>query len=185
MAIKNSELIDEENGIFSILDTVHIQLSGPYWWKCEDIDEENCTGSIFRLFDEKESLDIAYIMVVDATNDPSEPDISGLDEDNVEAVDRYLFGEIVSALKQEGREMLEWMSSQLNETDCMKALVTAYKTQDQGKDRQEVHMRINVNGRKWVLISCFDIARKDELAKPIIDIVRGAQITDSESRGLH
>lgn len=47
MKIKNSQLIDNEHRIFSVLDIAEIQLFEGYQWQGEDISEPTAIDSVF------------------------------------------------------------------------------------------------------------------------------------------
>ena len=129
-ALQNCDLIDPEHGVFSVLDLVTLRLGGPYLWHGEDIDDETAKGAIFRAYERdvaKEGwLDVASIMVVDASNDPTEPDVSTLEQDAVPVLDAFLHEGIRLQLAANKIELIQWMSSELNQSANGKALVTVY-----------------------------------------------------------
>jgi len=172
MGSENSKL---NGNRMEVLELMSIQLPGPWWWRGEDIESEEAKGIIFRAYGEgqEEELDIAYILVADVTGDPEELNISSLDEDSAKAYDLHLHEEIKKNLPNEGMELIKWMSSQLNETEDLKILVTAYIVNDQGKERQNIVLRMRVRESNLVVMGCFDIAMKDQLAAPIFDAIRG------------
>jgi hypothetical protein len=51
MKINNSQLIDDEHRIFSVLDIAEIQLFEGYRWQGEDINETTAVGSVFHAFE--------------------------------------------------------------------------------------------------------------------------------------
>ena len=176
MAVRNSDLIDAEKGVFSVLGLVALRLGGPYWWNGEDIDEEIFKGAVFRAYEpedaEKGCLDVASITVVDATNDPTEPDISTLEEGGVPSLDSFLHESIKTQLMADGMELIKWMSSNLNHSGNLKVLVTAYIANDQGKQRQFIALRTKAKDRKIVAIGVFDVEKKEVLAVPIFNIMQ-------------
>lgn len=178
MPILNSDLVDPERGMFSVLGLVVIpvRIGGSYWWHCEDIDREGARGAIFRAY-ESEGLkqgayEVAAITVVDVTDDPDEPDIETLEQSGVSALDEVLRQGITEQFLADGREMRRWMSSYLNESGRLKGLVTAYIVRDAGKERQFIALRIKVKDRKIVALGSFDLAEERVLAGPIIDAIR-------------
>ena len=68
--------------------------------------------------------------------------------------------------------MIRWMSSQLNQSEDIKGLVTVYTTKEQGKERQNNALRTKVKGRKIAIIGAFDTEKKDVLAPLIMSILR-------------
>lgn len=173
MEIQNSELIERENNVFSILGLVTLPINGPYEWHIEDINEESVKGTIFRAFELKNAkgsdLELASISVVDVTNDPDEPDVSKLEQTDVLRIDNFMRENFLAQLASEERFLTKWMASQLNEAVNFKGLVTAYKINDQGKEYQFIAVRINVKGRKIVGVGTFDTSKSDELASFIFN----------------
>ena len=177
MALRNCTLIDPEQGIFSFLDLVTFRLSGPYAWQNDDYNGDESKVSVFRAYehdgDANNRCDVASITIADATLDPTEPDIAVLREADVPAMDQLLLEGTQAQLVAEGRELVRWMSSQLNQTDSLKALVTAYIVSDQGEERQSIAVRLTSKGRKVVAVGVFDIAKKDMLASLVFGVLQG------------
>jgi len=176
VSIRNSKLVDAEQGLFSVLGLVSFRRPGPYWWHGEDINDGESQGAIFRAYvpDQAKAgqLDVAYVLVADATADTTEPDISKLEDADVHAIDCVLHEGIERALTADGMQMVRWMSSHLNKVANLKGLVTAYIVRDQGKERQYMTLRITVKSRKLVVIGVFDIERSADLAAPVFNIMR-------------
>ena len=174
--VSNSDLIDPDQGVFSVLGLVALRLDAKYCWQGEDIDDVMAKGAAFHAWvpeDAKEgALAIATITVVDASNDPTEPDVSTLEKGAVPGLDALLQESVRSRLAADGRELIQWMSSALNEFGNLKGLVTAYIVNDQGKQQQNIVFRIKAKDRKIVAIGAFDIAKKQCLAEPIINAIR-------------
>ena len=176
MPIRNSDLVDPERGLFSILGLVAVRLDESHWWQSEDIDREGAQGAIFRAYKpevaEQGELEVASITVVDVTDDPTEPDIDTLKQADIPALDSFLRHAISEQFLGDGRQMTRWMSSQLNESNELKGLVTAYIAMEEGKERQFIALRIKVKNRKLVAVGIFDVAEKDVLAAPIFNAIR-------------
>ena len=160
MAINNSKLIDSDNLVFSVLDSLSIQLFGGYDWQGEDINESTAIGSVFHAFDQPPTESVASLTIVDASGDVDEPDISPLTEAGVEKVDSLLRSAVESQM-----ELDTWMASKLNEAGDLKALVTPYIVKNNGKNWQYIALRLSSKGRKIVVIGMFDVAKSDPLAK--------------------
>ena len=176
--LHNRKLIDSRKGIFTILGLLSLRLPGQWWWHSEDINEPNAKGSIFRTWGDGDpsGLDIAYLLVVDVTDDPTEPDISVLTRADVPSIDQFLQKGIAQSLKENEIELVKWMSSQLNETDSNKGLVTAYITLDQGKERQFIVLRLSIKGHKVVVMGCFDVEQRKILAGPIFEALQNVKV---------
>ena len=48
---RNSELIDEQVGRFSVLGLVTLRLAGPYFWQSVDINDVSCKGTAFHAYE--------------------------------------------------------------------------------------------------------------------------------------
>ena len=176
---KNFRLTKE--GRFEVLGLISIALPGPWWWHTEDLNDPKARGAIFRCHMEGQNLDVGYLLVADVSADPQEPNIAPVNQLDVDQLDRVMEQEVRREIVSDGREMIKWMSSHLNETSAGKALVTAYIARDQGKDRQHIDTRIPVRGRKVILAACFDVDRASELASPIYAAMKGAILFDAEN----
>lgn len=166
--VKNSKLINSDEYIFSVLDYITIQLFGGYAWQGEDIDDPTAIGSVFHAFEDPPTESVASLTIADATGDPDEPDISTMSESDVEKVDALLRGAIESQMNVD-----TWMSSKLNESGDLKALVTPYIVQNNGKRWQYIALRLARNGRKIVVIGMFDVAKSNPLAQLVFRSMQG------------
>ena len=173
--IKNVQLLDPSTGRFLILDRIEVRLPGPLWWHAEDIEGETARGIMFRGYRESDETEKAYLIVVDVSADPTEPDISRLSQGDVGAVDAQLQREFASQSADLNLTLVRWMRSHLNETETLRMLVTAYIASDPDVgDRQFVAGRFSHGDRKMVMMVCFNVAEADELASPIFNILRQA-----------
>lgn len=185
--LSNSKLIDAEQGLFSVLGLVTLCLTGPigvtrYWWHGEDLVDEMAKGSYFGAIKEdlvqEGIITCASITVVDVTNDASEPDVSTLEQANIQAIDDRLNADTQSALQAQGRGIVHWMSSQMSQSDCLKRLFTTYITRELNAEWQSTFLRFNVKGRKIVAIGSFDIARRESFAEPIFNALRSIAVLE-------
>lgn len=163
-------------GRHEVLGLVSIAVFGPWSWHTEDLDEPTIRGTILRCYEEGNDRELAYLLVADVSDDPEEPDIARLTPERVGEVDKFLEAGIRALMANDGRRMIRWMSSRLNETPTSKGLVTAYIAEDQGRDRQYVDLRIPVRSRKVVVAGCFDFRRAGEFAAPIFAALQNAII---------
>ncbi len=160
-------------GRFEVLGLISMVLPGPWWWQAEDLNDPHARGTCFRCFEEGylaedgNLQELANLLVADVSADPTEPDISLLQPEDVDALDRRLEAEIRRVFAHDGRTMTKWMSSHLNVLASGKGVTTAYIARDQGRERQYLDIRISVGGRKVIVGGCFDIARKDDVAAPV------------------
>jgi hypothetical protein len=160
-------LEDPDRGAFNVLGLVRLSLPSLLWWHEEDIDDEAAQGVIFRGYRSSGDQEVGYLLAVDVSKDPTEPDIDGLTQADVARVDGGLQRDITEAFGPE-MPMVEWMSSHLNERAGFKGLVTAYIARDPlVGDRQFIALRTGVLGRKVVLQCCFNVADAQEVATPL------------------
>jgi len=155
-----------------------VSLPGPYQWIVEDYDHENAKGVIFRAFESEEqgAPEIASIVVADATNDPTEPDVSTLVQDDIPSLDDFLRGDALTQLAADGRAMVEWASSDLVQSEISKALYTYYVVWDHGIVRQNIAVRVKVKDRKMVAVGQYDIAKKEVLAVAMYEVMNNLHI---------
>jgi hypothetical protein len=171
---------DNEQGMFTVLGLARLRLTGPFWWHTDDIDEANAKGAIFRAYREGDPMELANVIVVDVTEDYTEPDVAQIQPDNVSSTDEALKSGIIKDFEGRHLVLLEWMSSQLNEVRGLKALVTAYTANDPScGDRQFVACRMNIHGKKIVLMCCFNISEAKLLAVPIFGVLKAMEIIPS------
>lgn len=180
MVIRNSKQVDAENGRFTVLDMVTLQLSGPFVWQGKDINEDKARGSAFFAFEPDDpnetKVSVATITVADVTLDPSEPDVSTLNQTDVSTIDTYLRSEIQKQVSLAGDEIGQWMGSHLNQSEQIKGLVTAYTLQEFEKVTQYIDLRITIGGRKLFLNGNFDISKKDQLAGLVYCVLRNVVV---------
>jgi TPR repeat protein len=190
MTSQNTKLIDSSRGLFSVIDSFYITIPQGLGcrWNNEDIEEGSCSGAIFRAYhpdkDGNIGLDSAYIMLVDASNDDTEPDVIGMEQIDVPNLDSSLRRDISEQLKNDGMTMSKWMSSQLDEMVFPKVLITAYIAEDNGLQRQFIAVRFQIGFKKVVAIGNFDIARADIFAKPILKTLHTIKLKYQDDDGF-
>lgn len=168
-----------------VLDLVSVALPGPWSWYAEDMNDPGAQGTVFRCYEREEgsavseeepTRDLACILVADLSADPDEPDVTLFAPEDVTIFDRFLEAETRKLMALDGREMVKWMSSHLNDTPNLKGLVTAYIACDQGTERQYIDLRTTVRGRRFVVEGCFDVERADEFAAPIFAVLQDVEL---------
>ena len=169
----NATLTNESR--FEVLGLVSIALPGPWWWHTEDMNDPGAVGAMFRCYEKGNEAELGYLLVADVSQDPSEPDIGTYEDCRIPELDGFLKSQIRSLMAHDGREMIRWMSSQLNRRSYGKALLTAYIARDQGRDRQYIDVRFRAQQRNVVIAGCFDVNRADQLAKPIFYALNDAK----------
>ena len=180
------------DGRIEVLDLVSIALPGPWSWYAEDMNDPGAKGTIFRCYDnQRESTEregevtreLAHILAADLSDDPDEPDVTLFAPEAVTDFDRFLEAEVRKQMARDGREMVKWMSSHLNETPNLKGLVTAYIARDQGKERQYIDLRTTVRGKRVVVEGCFDVERASERAAPIFSTLQDVELVQPPLSG--
>lgn len=167
--IKYAKFVDPDNSIFEILDLVAIKLPPRIWWHSEDFETPSYYGHLFRgVFEKDTSIERAYILVADVTDDSDEPDTSIITDDNIKSIDEKIQKILEKELPKMGMSVVRWMNSQLNFIFDRNVLVTAYIVDDPGVGhRQRICSRMKVNDRKVAIEVCFNIADADTLARPM------------------
>jgi hypothetical protein len=157
MATVYGNVILTDSSRFEVLGLVSIAPPGPWWWHTSDLNDAGAVGAIFRCYEENNVEELAYLLVADVCGDPEEPDISAYQEQDIREFDRFVERQIRILMARDGREMVRWMSSQLNERSSGKCLVTAYIANDQGRERQYIDLRTRVGQRNVIIAGCFDV----------------------------
>lgn len=184
MSIGNSKLLDADQGLFSTLGLVSFHLPGPLIWMAEDLNESLYRGTIFRGYQNlsepatQDVRDIAYIFIVDVTEDADEPDVSKIDDSDLPEIDALIHENSLRETIASGMQMVQWLATHINRTSELTALITAYSIRDQGWDRQCIAVRINTKGRKIIAQCTFDLDKRDELATPIFNIIRNITVNN-------
>jgi len=164
--------------VYSVLGLMMVSLPGPYLWVVEDYDNENSKGAMFRAYDseDEDAFEVASILVADATNDPSEPDVSTLGQDDIPSLDSFLREDIQTQMNADGRSMVDWGFSDLVESEIVKALYTYYIVLDQSTERQTIVVRVKVKDRKMVAVGQYDIAKKEILGVAMYEVMNNLSI---------
>lgn len=180
MTQENFTFTDENR--FEVLELVSIRLPGlGAWWYTEDLNQPTAKGAIFRCYGNEPDQELGFLLVADITDDPTEPDVTCFTESDAAAFDEFLRQAMPELFARDGRRLVKWMSSQLNEKlgrFDTKGLVTAYIGWDQGRERQYIDCRTSVRDHKLVVAGCFDIDHKDELAAAIFWCLEDARPID-------
>jgi len=155
-----------------------LSLPGAYRWIVADYDYENAKGVIFRASEQEEgdAPEVASILVADATNDPTEPDVSTLVQDDIPSLDDFLRGDAQTQLAADGRAMVDWRFSDLVQSEIAKALYTYYIVLDRGMERETIVVRVKVKGRKLVAVGQYDIAKKEVLGAAMYEVMNNLHI---------
>ena len=178
MAMQNYEAINAEHGVYSVLGLMTVSLPRQHRWFVADYDNENAKGAIFRAFEaeDEDAPEVASILIADATNDPTEPDVSTLAQDDISSIDDFLRGDALTQLAADGRAMVEWGSSDLVQSEISKALYTYFVVWDHGIERQNIVVRVKVKDRKMVAVGQYDTAKKEALALAIYEVMNNLSV---------
>ena len=161
---------------YEVLGLVSITLPGSWWWHTADLNDPGAVGAIFRCYEKDNQHELGYLLVIDVSGDPDEPNISTREEDDIPELDRFFEREIRKLMVRDGREMVRWMKSQLNRRSQGKSLVTAYIAKDRSRERQYIDFRTRIGQRNVIIGGCFDVGRANDLAKPIYSALSDARL---------
>lgn len=140
----NADLIDPDQNLFNVLGFLYVQVSFPNWTNVRDIDCEGANGVTFTVVDDKSDpiVPLADFTVADVSEDQSEPDVTQITKDKIDAFNAQLREATAAGLESEGNELVQWMNTYLNHIDGEQALMTAYLARVNGQDRQYVVSRL-------------------------------------------
>jgi hypothetical protein len=86
------------------------------------------------------------IVVADVSDDPTEPDISGVITDDVSALDEHLRLEAFKELLEQDTPLVEWLASKLVRTRVGNCLETRYICFDLGENRTTILSKLPKKG---------------------------------------
>jgi hypothetical protein len=159
---------DTDNGEVTVEGRYAFRLLGRCLWHIPPEGEE--PALYCRAYDERSGQEQAYIGFVDVTDDPDEPWVSAIKTDtDAEAFDDRLRADAERLLSADGRPLVRWMGTRIQTNVGIHSLLTAYiATDGPPGDRQYADLRFEDAGRKLILATCFNVARADELAAPVL-----------------
>jgi hypothetical protein len=175
--IRNCVLVDVKRGRFGVLGIVQISLPAPWLWQAEDISSDMATGSIFRAYEKGSEYSVGYILVVDVTNDPSEPDVSKLTAEDAITLEESLRREIRREAETSGRTLVKWSPPHLDRLASLPCLHTSYVLREEGGNWQQSAVRIKAGDRKLILMATFNVITEDALEGPLLGAIKGASFT--------
>ena len=172
---ENFELVDYESHTFLVLGMVRVCLPLLWPWYCEDMNDPNARGAIFRTWgsDEPTGDEIANIIVADATGDPTEPDVSIITGADIAKTDNYLESETAKALAEQEMKLTKWMGSEQKQCGNNNCLISRYIASDQGQSKCIIAYRQTIKDRKIVALGCFNVDLKEILEEPILSALEG------------
>jgi hypothetical protein len=178
----NCELIDGE---FYVLETIRFKLPQGPWWHSADLEHDTIPGTTFRTWVDDpldDEIEVATIIIADATSDPSEPDVSQLKDISGSDLHDFLHEELVEETHSMGTEFIEWHGSKLLDTGGMsQMLVTNFAIVDQGRNRQTTQIRKRIGSKNFVIMATVDTDRDDGFDIRVIDaIFNVAEINTSD-----
>ena len=149
----NSDLIDADDGLYKVLDALTLQVNSGWQWTAEDIDQKHAKGVVLKTWgnNEPDDRNMAYVLAVDITEDPSEPEINVLTVTDLRQVDDDLQQKVIKSLQDSGNELTQWIQSEFNEINGIRCLVTAYIANEQGVPREYVTLRLSADDKKYFI----------------------------------
>lgn len=176
-------MIDGERGAFRILDMVELDLSGQLLWHTSELDTDEAKGVTFFGFDKSDGdgSSCVSLTVADVTSDPTEPRISDITAQNLEAIAMDLRHGIEATAAANDMEILEWYGSHLSSVTAKPFLVSHYRLREPLGARREVTLRATVDNRKLVIVGWVLESHKDDLGPMIFGIINNAVVFESGS----
>ncbi|MFZ4858174.1 MAG: hypothetical protein ACOYL3_17435 [Desulfuromonadaceae bacterium] len=165
------EPLDSEWKRISILGLLRIKIPEQGVWFFRDFDEPLTKGfgcGAGRDHNDPDSDEVLGIVVADVSDDPTEPDVSGVITDYVSALDEHLRLETFKELREQDTPLVEWQASKLVRTRVGNCLETRYVWFDRGGNRTTIIRRFSLNGRKFAAMGYYVTDLKDFLEHNIM-----------------
>ena len=124
-AKNNIDFVDQDSGTFEINKTVRIQLLNyplkGMIMQSDNIDDDLARGGSFNFYNEKKEP-IADIVVVDVTNDKTEPHVASLKSSDLKKIDEDIKKDFIS----QGVKIQNWTPAELIENEKEKLFILNY-----------------------------------------------------------
>ncbi len=168
---RNAILLDAEEALYRVLGFLDAEVGFPYLTHCCDLEADTVEGVTFTFIDDRDYpvTSIGDFTIADVSDDPSEPEISSLTQEDVGLIDKQLREATNAGLQSEGYELLRWMNSYLNIVDGEPCLMTAYVAKVEGEERQFITARHKIAGRNIALMGSFLVRLTDEMLPRILE----------------
>ena len=166
---KRIKMIDHQAGIFRFLDTIDIAVPrNVLMWHGEDIDAPGVIAAIMRGYAERGGMEVAYIIVGDVTDDPTEPVISAMTDEETQEISILLIGGTQQFCRENDISFVKWTGSSLNFRDGVYIMVSGYVVEMEGIGHQQrITARFFRNSRKWFIETAFTVSLSEKLARPM------------------
>lgn len=176
------KILDGENGIFRFLDAIDIAVPrNLLMWHGEDIDAPGVIAAIMHGYTERNSSEVAYILVGDVSGDGTEPKISSMTEEQRLTLDEQLETGTRHFCEDNGIRFVRWTGSKLNFRNNTNILVSGYIVDMDGAGHQQrITARFTKNNRKWFVETAFAVELADRLAKPMFLALHPVAILDTK-----
>lgn len=175
-----------EDGVLEVLSLVRVRLPGSgWWWHTADYEEGASKGAVFSTIDEETKSLIAQVLIVDASLDPDEPDVTQLKEGDLPAYDAKWRRDAEQKLSPANIELVDCPPSLLNENNGQKALVSVHVRREAGVFWKHFYARMNVDGRKIIVGFLFDVRWHKKVVKPLHDCLRHLEFVRKPPPSLH
>lgn len=174
-------MLDKEKGIFRFLDAIDIAVpSTLLLWHGEDIDAPGVTAACMHGYADRNSLEVAYILVADVSGDDTEPKISRMTEEQRFTLDEQLEAGTRNFCADNEIGFVKWTGSQLNFRHDTNILLSGYIVDLDGAGQQQrITARFTKNNRKWFIETAFAVALSNRLAKQMFLALHPVAILDT------
>jgi len=176
MTPQNSQLIDPEQFVFSVLNLATVTLFRGVLWQSTDLTYATATGSLFHAYEEGASDPVASITLVDVSGDPTEPNISRFNNDDAARFDAQLKARI-----ERQTTLVQWNASTLNEASGIKAMVTPYVALANGEEWQYIAIRTHQHNNAYVLLGAYAMNKSDTLGPQVLKALGSITFQDQRA----
>lgn len=186
MKFKNAKQI--QKNAFNVLDLVVLKIpDSPWWWHMDDFDDTKNVGFIAQTWGEQSpgELDSAYMVVVDATDDPKEVDVTKFQASGFEDTAEWFRIQTAITGKRFGTPLVEWQSCKLVTNPIRKVVTCAYIAMEGGKNKQYTAIRVRSHNRNIVIVACYDVSKALKLGPAILKALGSSYIIGDEPATLN
>ena len=181
MDIKNIDVLDEDSGLILCNGLVVISLFEGYKWYFDEIQSDHGYGSIITAIDPEGVNEVCHILIVDATNDRDEPDISELSLKDVETLSKELMEGVSATFNSPDQEVLSFSESKLVLSNMRRFFISDYLVREGGVIYKYASYRTTVNNRKVVIQSTHPLLDDKTIENKLYVIIDGIKFIDNAS----
>jgi hypothetical protein len=123
----------------------------------DDVDEPQARGVVIRTWGGSDPCgpERARVLVVDVTDNPSEPCVRDVADTTLQQIDGVLHQLMDRQLQYHDGELIEWVGSEFNEINGNRCLVSACIASERGIQTEYVMLRLSIGDRKFRVEGCY------------------------------